>query len=360
MAGSPYAVSLGRLRPYFSELLDRGTFAALQAARDLGEFTRILEATSYGPALVGARAAYQGIGLVEVALNRTLVHRFRHAYSATPFAGRGVVGAYLARYDIQNITMLLTAKALDRSLGETEDALISSREIPAGLYAGVLTFDDLRTLLQQPTVEAMAHGLVQFGWGATVLPLVDAFQRSGDIFPIVAALEREYFRLLLEQARFFQGDEWVEREFVRSEIDLRNSLLVLKAKAIEGLALDAVQARWIEGGNVPLAAASDLFAANDVPALAERLKSRYPSLGDGEATYASDASLAGYEAAMRRDHAVVTIERMRLYPLSLGIIFQYLLRNELERNDLHLLAFGLLYRLPSERIQPFLVSPRLL
>jgi V/A-type H+/Na+-transporting ATPase subunit C len=359
MASSPYASALGRLKPYFPEFLGREAYGPLLSARDLAEVTKILEGSGYRADLAAARATYQGLTLVEVALNRMLVRRTHLAYATTPYAGKAIVGGYLARWDLQNIGLILSSKAQGRGLVETDEELVSSREVPAGLYAGVLTLDDLRGLLAQPTVEAVASALLKFGYGATIVPLLEGYQRSGDIFPILSALDREYFRNLLAQTRFFQGDEWVVREFLRGEVDLRNMLLLLKAKASPGVALDDVSARWIDGGSLPASAAGDLLSAANVPALADRLKERSPRLPEGDAAYAAAQSLAGYEAALWTDYALTTIERMRLYPLSLAIIFHYLLRAELERNDLRRIAIGALYQLPAERVTPQVVSARL-
>ncbi len=359
MAGSPYASALGRLKPYFPEFLPVGTFETLLAARDVGEITKLLEATPYQTDLVGARASYQGAALVEVAVNRTLARRIRQAFSATPYAGREIVGAYLARWDLQNIGLILSAKAQNRRLTETDEELVSSREIPAGLYAGVLSLDDLRGLLAQPSVEAVAQGLVRFGYGAAILPLLDAYRRSGDIFPILAVLDREYYRNLLAHTVFFQGDGWVVRELIRGEIDVRNALLLLKSRAAEGTTPDAVQARWIDGGNLPAGTVADLLGAPTVPALAERLRARFPHVGEGDAAFTAEQSLAGYESALWGDYAAETLERVRSYPLSLAIIFHYLLRAQLERDDLRQIAFGAVYGLPAARVRRALVSVRL-
>ncbi len=191
MASSAYASALGRLKPEFTAFLSKETYQQLVAAKDSNEVAKILEGTPYGPDVQAARVAYQGIALVEIAINRTFVRRIRHAYEATPFAGRGVVGAYLTRWDIQNIELILSSKAQGRPVTETEEHLISSREIPAGLYAGVLTLDDYpRCSSASPRSRRTANALVRYGYGATVLPLVEAFQRTHDIFPILHALDQ--------------------------------------------------------------------------------------------------------------------------------------------------------------------------
>jgi V/A-type H+/Na+-transporting ATPase subunit C len=358
MAASSYASALGRLKPEFTAFLPKETYSTLTAAKDPNEVAKILEGTPYGPDIQVARAAYQGVSLVEIAINRTFVRRSRHAYEATPFAGRAVVGTYLTRSDLQNIELILASKAQGRPIRETEEHLISSREIPAGLYAGVLTLDDYRMLLGQPTVEAVATSLVRYGYGATVLPLVEAFQRTHDIFPILHALDREYYHRATEAARFFQGDEWVVRQFLASEIDVRNALLLLKGKAGE-LPLDEVLSRWFDGGSLSAAQAPDLYSARGVPEIAERLADRFPSIAQGTEEYRNAQSLTAFEAALERDRASAELKRLRTYPLSLSVIFTYLLLSELEREDLRRIAFGKQYGMTAERLTPLLVAPGL-
>jgi V/A-type H+/Na+-transporting ATPase subunit C len=358
MAGSPYASALGRLLPEFPAFLSAEVYGRLGAARDVNEVAKILEGTVYAADFDAVRATHTGIGLVEIGINRTFVRRNHHAFQAAPFAGRQVVGAYLSHWDVENLEMILSAKAEHRTVRETEEHLVSSRDIPSGLYAGVLTLDDYRTLLEQPTVEAVATALVRYGYGATVLPLLEAYQRSGDIFPILHALDVEYFRSVLAGARFFQGDEWVVRELVKSEIDRRNALLLLKGKSAD-LPYEEISARWIDGGGMPAADAAELFGARGVPELAERLAARFPSIGEGAAEFTATGSLAGYEASIERDRAVREMKRLRAYPLSLGVIFAFLLRAEAERSDIQRIAFGKVYGLANDRIEPLLISPRL-
>jgi V/A-type H+/Na+-transporting ATPase subunit C len=358
MAASAYASALGRLKPEFPSFLSKETYSFLVGAKDANEVAKILDGTPYGPDVQAARAAYQGVALVEIAINRTFVRRVRHAYEATPFAGRGVVGAYLTRSDIQNIELILSSKAQGRPVTETEEHLISSREIPAGLYAGVLTLDDYRMLLGQPSVEAIANALVRYGYGATILPLLENFQRTHDVFPILHALDSDYYRRVLEAARFFQGDEWVVRQFLGSEIDVRNALLLLKGKAVD-LPMDEVLSRWFDGGTLLAAQVPDLYGVRGVPELVDRLATRFPSIADGTAEYANAQSLTGYESALFRDRAATELRRLKTYPLSLAVIFTYLLLSELEREDVRRIAFAKVYGIGTDRLTPLLVSPRL-
>lgn len=358
MAGSPYASALGRLEPEFTNFLPKESYPSLLNAKDQGDLAKLLESGPYGEDLARARTTHPGSSMLEVAVNRTFVRRNRRAYDASPYAGRRVVAAYLGRWDIQNVELILSAKAQGRPLTETEDHLVSSRDIPAGLYAGVMTLDDFRGLLAQPRLEAVVAALAPFGYGATVLPLLEAFERTHDIFPLLTALDRQYYQDVREAARFFQGDEWVVRGLLASEIDVRNALLLLKGKRSE-LPLSELMPRWLPGGSLAEEGASDLYSARGVPELADRLVERFPSAPEGHEEFRDGGNLSGYETAMQRDRATRELKRLRTYPLSLCVIFAYLLRSEIERNDLRRIAFGKLYGLSAERLARLLVAPAL-
>jgi V/A-type H+-transporting ATPase subunit C len=359
MSSSPYASSLGRIKAQLPSFLPKDLYNTLASAPDVGEIAKLLEPTPYGPYLGQAAATYRGADLVEVAVNRFFVQRNRMALDVAPFAGRPIVQAYLRRWDIQNLAAILAAKVQGRVLTEEETFLVSPRELPAGLLAGPMVLDDFRLLMQAPTVEAVVQGLVKFGYGAVLLPLVENFQRTKDIFPMLSALDRYYYAQLLEATRYFQGDEWTVLQFIQSEIDVRNILLLLKGRDA-GFAPEVVFARFIDGGGFGRAAAQDLYStARDVPDLVQALEPRAPRLADGLERYRTDHSLVGFEAALTRQRAIDQMKQLRTYPLSLSVIFAFLLLGELERNDLQRIVYAKAYGVPRDQFEPLLVSPSL-
>jgi len=358
VAGSPYASALGRLKSHLPVFLPKESFAPLVGAKDIVEVTKLLETTPYGPEIAQSAASYQGAPLLELAINHILVARNRLAYESTPFAGRALVAAYLRRWDIQNIAIILSAKAQGRSVGETETALISSRDIPAGLVAGTMTLDDFRLVLQQPTLDAVAQALVKFGYGGALLPRMEAYNRTHDIFPLLSALDRFYYEDLLASARFYQGDEWVVRLLIQSEIDVRNALLLLKGKEV-GLPVEVVQDRFLEGGALARSGVPELYGGRSVAEVVAALEPKFPALPEGDEVYKTGRSLAGYEAALVRERSVRELKRLRAYPLSAAIVFSFLLLAELERSDLRRIVYGKLYGVGPADIERELVVPRL-
>ena len=359
MSSSPYASPLGRIKAQLPQFLPKDIYGTLATAPNVGEIAKQLEPTPYGPYLGQAAVTYRGAEMIEVAINRYFVQRNRMGLEVAPFAGRPIVQAYLRRWDIQNIGIILAAKVQGRVLTEEETFLVSPRELPAGLIAGPMVLDDFRLLMQAPSVEAVVQGLVKFGYGAVLLPLVESFQRTKDIFPLLSALDRYYYAQLLEATKFFQGDEWTVRRFISTEIDLRNVLLLLKGRDA-GFEPEVVFGRFIEGGDLGRAAAQDLYsAARDVPDLVQALESRAPRLSEGLDRYRTDRSLVGFEAALTRQRAIDQLKQLRSYPLSLSVIFAFLLLAELERNDLQRIVFAKAYGVTRQQFEPLLISPSL-
>ena len=62
---------------------------------------------------------------------------------------------------------------------------------------------------------------------------------------------------------------------------------------------------------------------------------------------------------MQRDRAAAELKRLPMYPLSVNVVFSYLLRVELEWSDLRRIVFGLVYGLPTLQVEPLLISHQL-
>ena len=358
MSGFAYASPMGRLMVRSLELLPKEAYVGLAGSKDLLDITKQLEGTPYAADLAVAATTYKGEAMLEVAINRLFVRRCRKALDATPYAGKAIVSAYLRRFDVQNIALILSSKAQGRAITETETFLVSSRDVPAGLFAGAMTLDDFRTLLQQPTLESAVQQLVKFGYGGTLLPRLETYLRTKDIFPLLQALDQEYYVQLVRAIRFYQGDEWNVRDFAASEIDLRNILLLLKGKD-SAAPPETVFERFIEGGRLTRAQAMDLYGARGIAEIVQGLQAGFPAIIDGLPAYQTTRTLTGFEAALTRARSVTELKRLAAYPLSSAILISYLLRVELERADLRRVVYGRQYGVPGNQLLEQLVVPRL-
>src|SRR2546422_4596065 len=230
MPTSQYASSYGRLQAISLNLLSKDVMQNLLKAKDEGEMVKVLESTWYKPEIERAASVFKESELLEVALNRQLVQINKIALEATPFNGKSAVRAYLSKWDIYNIELILSAKSSGRQITETESFLVSSRNVPAGISAGNITHDEMKTILSQTGVDGVVNQLVKYNYGPILMQHLEEYQKSGDLGPMMYALQKFYYKTLLESLKFFQGDEGMIREFFRAEIDKKNLLNLLKAK----------------------------------------------------------------------------------------------------------------------------------
>ncbi|MGI0068801.1 MAG: V-type ATPase subunit, partial [Nitrosopumilaceae archaeon] len=107
MPTSQYASSFGRLQAISLNLLSKEAIQNLMKAKDEVEMIKTLESTWYGLEIEKAASIFKDTELLEVALNRHLVFVNKIALEASPFNGKSAVCAYLSKWDIYNIELIL-------------------------------------------------------------------------------------------------------------------------------------------------------------------------------------------------------------------------------------------------------------
>lgn len=353
MPTSAYSASFGRLQALSLNFLSKDYMQNLIRARDVNEIAKQLTSTWYGPEIERAASLYKPPELVEVALNRHLVGFNRLAIETTPFSGRSAIRAYLAKWDIQNIELILSSKSLGKTITETEHFLVSSRNFPAGVSCGNIPHDEIKIVLSQPNTEAAVNQLVRYGYGTVLMQHLGNYQKTADLGPMMVALQRYYYSVLLEALKFFQGDEGVIRELIRVEIDKKNILTLLKAKE-SNLEKEVVIQHLIEGGNIPTPQLGEMYMVRNVEELLGRIDTYY-KLGDRLEQYKKTKSLIDFEGALDRFISEMYLNRLKTLPLSIGTIFYFIMWAERERENIRKIVYGKHYNLPMERISSMLI-----
>jgi V/A-type H+-transporting ATPase subunit C len=353
MPTSQYSSSFGRLQALSVNLLSKETMQNLIKAKDVNEMAKMLESTWYGPEIEKAASTYQPPELLEVALNAHLVNTNRIALEATPFNGKVAVRAYFLKWDIHNIELILSSKSMGKTITETEPFLVSSRNFPAGITAGNIPHDEMKIILAQTGVDGVVNQLVKYPYGTILMQYLDSYQKSGDLGPMMTAMQAFYYKQLLESLRFFQGDEGIIREMVRTEIDKKNILSLLKAKD-SGIDREIVSRHLIEGGKIPLNELSEFYNAKNVAELVGRVEGRF-ALGSALAQYKKTNSLIDFEVALDKFIYINYIKKLKNIALSIGTIFYFIIVAEHERENIRRIAYGKRYNLSAERINSMLL-----
>lgn len=325
----------------------------LVKSEDLNAMIRKLEATWYGPEIERAASMYSGPELLEVAMNRHIVETNRIAIQITPFSRKAAIQAYLSKWDIYNIELILSSKAIGRTITETEPFLVSSRNFPAGITAGNISHDEMKIILAQPTFEGVVNQLVKYRYGVILIQHLDTYQKTGNLSPMIADLMEFYYTNLLEMLKFYQGDEGTIRDLVRMQMDKKNLLTAMKGKE-SNLDKEIVKKHLIPGGNISVDEITDLYGTNTSVELSNRVD-EILKMGDLLEYYKNSGSLIDFEVALDKYINIKFVRKLKNIALSIGSIFYFILRAENEWDNVKRIAYGKRYGFSEDRISSMLI-----
>jgi V/A-type H+-transporting ATPase subunit C len=349
-----YAGAFGRLKAMSLDFLTKDQLYELVRARDVAEIAQRLEATWYKDDIEEAAAAHKPPELIEIAMNHHLVNLNGIALQVSPSSGRRILATYLAKWDIENIELILAAKSLGRSLDQTEAFLVSRRNMPGGESNGDIPLSELRVLLEQPDVEGVINSLVKYGYGAVLLQQLSEFRKSGDLGVFSGALQNLYYSKLLWALRFVHGDEGVLREYIRAEIAKRNLLNLLKSKQ-SNLDREIVSRHLIDGGLISQASFLEAYNSPDIADAVKKLDPWF-DLSEAFEKYRQSQNLTEFEVAI--DKLIVTryLTDLKSMALSLTAVFAFIFQAEIERQNIRRITYAKQYGMTEEYIKSVLLA----
>jgi len=312
-----------------------------------------LESTWYGEEIKKSASVYKDAELLEVAFNRHIDETNKIISEATPFSGKNAIRAYLSIWDLYNIELILSSKAMGREITETESLLVSSRNVPAGIAAGNISHDEIKIILAETTVDGVVSKLTKYDYGVVLMKHLDEFQKTGDLGPMMSDLHEAYYQKLLESLKFFQGDEGSIRELIRAEIDKKNILNLLKAKE-SNLEKDVIAKHLVEGGRISSKELLDSYEVKDVIEMVGNFDS-YFKLTDAIEQYKTSKSLIDFEIAITKFIFTNYVKKLRNIALSIGTFFFFIFRTENEHENLIRITYGKRYDLPIDKIKGMLL-----
>ncbi|MCL5008088.1 MAG: V-type ATPase subunit [Candidatus Marsarchaeota archaeon] len=281
---------------------------------------------------------------VEIAINAHMVGMLRHVYEAVPPLARDFIYAYMSKWDIENIKVILSSKFLGYEVGHSEAFLVIQHDLPVSLVSGIISGADYRTIIEQKGVEEVVSSLVRFGYGALLLKHIESFRRKGSISDMLLALDRSYYSDLMSSFRFYNGDEGAVLEFVRELIDMNNILSVIKAMSsgYSDMAKDFI----IPGGNIRDEIIYRMLSKPDI----ESIKQDLPfEIGWAFDRYKRDRSIGVFEYAIMDSIYSKYLGIFSASSGALSFILWFILRCEIERDTLRSIWFNKYYGIDEEK-----------
>jgi len=239
------------------------------------EIARDMEESAYGREINELGSRFDGVDLIEYALNRNLARQFDDLLGWAEGSLYDLLVRYLRKFDAWNLKTLLRGVYSGTPADEVRVDMIR---------AGELDDDLLDRLADAGSIEEIVEGVSDTLFGDALAGALADYEDAGLLVPLENAVDRAYYELLT--AELGSSDELAEyRRYLRAEIDFRNAINALRL-ARSGTELDPA-AYFIAGG--------DLFSQRDVQRLAGNMDELVAYIR--ESTYGDDLSGALDELA---------------------------------------------------------------
>ncbi len=337
-----YVGSYGRLQVLKGDFLS-DQFMRQLADKEIGEFLNLLSTTNYRQEVDELSNTYQLPDLAEAVINAHMMRNIRKASFAIPPLARNFAAAYSARWDIENIKVILSSKVLGYSVSQTESFLIVGN-VPVGTFSGSLDKNDFINMIEMKDIESVVNYLVRYRYGTVLLEYLEEGKRDNDVTSMILALDAYYYKNLIGSFRFYNGDEGQILEFVMDSIDLKNVMSVIKAIAF-GMDYEEIKGHFVAGGGIGEQKLSEMLK-KDLDALRQDMPFK---IDEAFELYNKDPLITYFETALQKALYSKYVKAFSSIPLSLESIILFMLRSEIERDVLRALWYSKYYRISPDR-----------
>ena len=339
-----FAYANARVKAMKARLLSKQVMEQFMKAESVMDILGMLDRTPYKQDLSEPALHYAGAELIEFALGRHMARQARKVLSIIPQDAVGTIAAILEKWDIYNLKTIL----LGKHLGHTQEK-IASLLVPAGS----LTPAELKRLNEQKDVEELTRFVGRTYYGKVLVPLLEDYKKTRNIQPMLNALEKEYFTRLPERMGRAGPDELSILSLVKSEIDVKNIMNVLRGKK-EGAKEEQMKRFIIPGGNIAPRTINNLIKCRTIDEIVSKLRSKY-NLEQALERYRMDRSLVHFEMAMERKLVEKWLKTLRISTISTGALVDYLYLLEREITNIRKIVRAKEFNLPLEKLKEIVV-----
>ncbi len=345
-----YAGSYGRLKIHFNDYLTDDFIKSL-IEMNIKDIRAKLYTTSYKDDIDKSTTVSSGdIPVLMTTINRHIIKNSKLALFAVPPEIKPFIKSYISKWDIESIIAIITSKVIKHEIKYSDTYILSFRDIPMGFFAGNLTSDDFRILLDKNDVDSIVNYLFNHGY-SYLLKELDNYKKTGDVSTLISSMYTRYYSEIVDSAKFFLGDEGILIDYIKTTIDLKNMLTLVKALELN-VDYEKIEDSIVNNGNISKNILMDTFRSKNVIELLQLFK-RF-SIEDSIEYYKNNKNLSLFEISVRRAMYRHFVPVMLRDTGSLYIL-AYILVAERERDNLRSVIIGRSYNLSSEIIERMLI-----
>jgi V/A-type H+/Na+-transporting ATPase subunit C len=326
-----------------SRLLTAEDYHFLLRARGVDDFSGYLAATDYSSTLAGWD--WQGPGAEEEFSRRlyaAMAHAFQRVNKGLKERERRFISILAQRLVAENLKVVL--RALHRELSP-------EKTIPLLIPLGKLSSLAFEELLQQGSVKALVDYLTPTPWGPPLARGLPRYLREQSLFPLEMSLDLWVYESLIQGVKHLTYlDRRIAGQLLGALADITNIIWFGRFKEIYDLPGEEIYQYLLEAGSFRESRRRhDLAFAPDLYTLPSILPKRpYGDLLQG----ATD--LAAVETRLWSFWAQTLGKVLSRPPFQIGLPIAYLFLKELEIHNLITLLTGLILRIPTDRLAPWL------
>jgi V/A-type H+-transporting ATPase subunit C len=342
---APYIYVCTRMRVRKAKLLPREEYMRM-LNMSISEITRIIGETEYKQEIDELGTQFKGIDLIEVAISWNLAKEYQKIQEITPGDLKQFTQAYLRRWDIQNVLIILRGKMHGESPGKIKEILVP---------AGSLDSHILDRLILEDNAERIVDALKGHRMYPVLAREYPFAKESGSFSRMENELYKQFYAEIIAEAEAGIKGGNLFLDSIRLDIDIKNIKTLFRLRN-DTLGEDARE-MYIAGGSLAVTDFSNLNTIRDQGEFIDALKvlHRQKLLLTLLDEMRSEKTLHDVEVRLTRVQ-LEQMERMsKRHPISIHPILVYLEKKKYEVFNLRALARGKESKLPSEIIGKYLV-----
>ena len=349
-----YAAISARVRAMSADLLTPQDMLRLSEAPDFPSLFNILKGTAYGPYLEGLKDKDINPRRVIIQIKRKLADAFYSVIQMAPVQTRPLVKQLYRYYEIGNLKAVLRA-LVTVSAWNTETGLWDRvREVLFPLGQGSVL--PAQAMVESGSISSAVDLLNGTPYEDVLSFAMKRYSAEQNLFPIEVALDLAYWRRLWAEAAKLTGqDRQYGVRIIGSLLDMNNLMWAIRYKVYQKLSEEEIINYTLPFGyRVKDSDIRAIAAGGDIASIVSRL---YPGIPDVNTLLEEPKTgLPKLEVLFKRELSKQCEAAFVGSPFHIGIPLAFLVKSDLEVQDLIILIEAKSSNLAEEEYRPLLLK----
>lgn len=310
------------------------------------EIAKFLQDSNYKKEINELANEYNGVDLLELALNKSLAASFKKLIKISPYELALLIREYAKRKDIEDIKTILRGKLTNAN----EKTIVNS--ITA---AGTLSYDFLMSLLKKESIEEILKNNKVVDFNLFSNGLKDLKEKN-NLIAIENTFDKFYYTHLMQFSKILPKEGALFRNFLLKEVEVLNMLTLLRLKKAK-FGKETVKDFIIQSGSLSDSKITALANLDDLGEISRALeKTEYRNaVAKGIEELKKNNSLIMLEAELYKLLLRQSILLLHQHPLSVDVILGYMFAKDIEVRNLKIIVKGKQLGLSEEFMESQLV-----